>query len=58
MSWKLIIIEWICDTRAHIFSCALKPCSYLTSEVPVEVMQTPHLQFKFIPHGFLQGFPL
>lgn len=58
MTWNLIIIEWICDTRAHIFSCALKPCSYLTSEVPVEVMQTSHLQFKFIPHGFLQGFPL
>lgn len=30
----------------------------LTSEVPVEVMQTSHLQLKFIPHGFLQGLPL
>lgn len=45
--------------RTDLIFLALQPCSeYLTSEVPVEVMQAPHLQFKFVPHGFLQGFPL
>lgn len=30
----------------------------LTFQVPVKVLEPPHLTISLVPHGFLQGFPL